>query len=232
MDLFSGIADIVTHLDVYLEKIVDQYGAWTYWIIFATVFAETGLVVAAFLPGDSLLFAAGAFAGAGHIEIVRLVIGIHVAAILGDSCNYWIARKVGHQVLVRWTKIVRPAYVRKASMFYRKHGIKAVMLSRFVPTFRTFVPFVAGISKMKYLRFLTASVLGTMIWVTVFVMGGYYFGTIDWVKENLALAIVCLGILTVTPTVIGVFAAYLRRKRIEPKLPLKLRHETQRKVDE
>lgn len=213
MNFLAEIADFVTHLDVYLERAAVQYGAWTYWIIFATVFAETGFIVAAFLPGDSLLFATGAFAGAGHLGIVRLVIGIHVAAILGDSCNYWIARKLGHQVLVRWTKLIRPAYVRKASMFYRKHGMKAVMVARFVPTFRSFVPFVAGLSRMKYSRFLLASVIGTMIWVTVFVMGGYYFGQIEWVRENFALAILIMAAVVVLPTIAGVLhTLYIRRR--------------------
>ncbi|NUO18225.1 VTT domain-containing protein [bacterium] len=213
MEFLSSIADFVTHLDIHLERLAIEYGAWTYWIIFATVFAETGLVVAAFLPGDSLLFAAGAFSGAGHLNIYELVVGIHVAAILGDSCNYWIARKLGHHVLVRWTKLIRPAYVRKASMFYRMHGMKAVMLSRFVPTFRTFVPFVAGLSRMKYLRFLTASIIGTMIWVTVFVMGGYYFGQIQWVRDNFALAILGLALLALVPSSVGFLVSHLRGRQ-------------------
>lgn len=214
MEFLSHLADTIRNLDSRLELLVQQYGNWTYWIVFATVFAETGLVIAAFLPGDSLLFAAGTFAGAGHLEIVRLVIGIHLAAVLGDSCNYWIARKIGHGVLVKWAKIIRPAYIRKASGFYRRHGMKAVMASRFVPTFRTFVPFVAGISQMNYTRFVLASVIGTMIWVTVFVMGGYFFGSIPWVRENFALAILLVGILTVTPTVIGLFIQFMSRRKL------------------
>jgi len=213
MDFLSQLADTLRHLDSRLEYLVANYGNWTYWIVFATVFAETGLVVAAFLPGDSLLFAAGTFAGAGHLEIVRLAIGIHIAAVVGDSCNYWIAREIGHSVLVKWAKLIRPAYIRKASSFYRKHGVKAVLVSRFVPTFRTFVPFIAGLSRMSYSRFLVASVVGTMFWVTVFVMGGYYFGQISWVKENFALAILVVGFLTVMPTTIGLLIQLLRRRK-------------------
>ncbi|MBL0060419.1 MAG: VTT domain-containing protein [bacterium] len=205
--------DFLSNLDARLEQAAIAYGAWTYWLIYAIVFAETGFIVAAFLPGDTLLFAAGTFAGAGNLNVYELAVGIHLAAVCGDSANYWISRKLGHQVLVKWTKLIRPGYVRKASMFYRKHGVKAVLISRFVPTFRTFVPFIAGLSKMRYLRFLIASVVGSALWVSVFVLGGYFFGQIPWVKQHFITAIVLVGIMTVVPSSIGIVRAlYLSRK--------------------
>ncbi|MCB9357258.1 MAG: VTT domain-containing protein [Calditrichaeota bacterium] len=212
MNIFSQIADTLAHLDTRLEQIAVAYGSWTYLLIFATVFAETGLIVAAFLPGDTLLFAAGTFAGAGHLDIYKVAVGIHVSAVLGDSANYWISRKLGHQVLVKWTKLIRPGYLRKASSFYRKNGIKAVLVSRFVPTFRTFVPFIAGLSKMKYSRFLIASLVGSALWVSVFVFGGYFFGSIPWVRKNFVLAIVIVGTATVVPSAIGVVRALMKRR--------------------
>ncbi len=205
--------DFLSNLDARLEQAAIAYGAWTYWLIYAIVFAETGFIVAAFLPGDTLLFAAGTFAGAGNLNVYELAVGIHLAAVCGDSANYWISRKLGHQVLVKWTKLIRPAYLRRATMFYRKHGVKAVLISRFVPTFRTFVPFIAGLSKMRYLRFLVASVVGSALWVSVFVLGGYFFGQIEWVKEHFVTAIVMVGLLTVIPSSIGIIRAlYLSRK--------------------
>ncbi|MBK6767008.1 MAG: VTT domain-containing protein [bacterium] len=205
--------DFLANLDSRLEHAAVAFGAWTYWLIYAIVFAETGLIVAAFLPGDTLLFAAGTFAGAGNLNVYELAIGIHLAAICGDSANYWISRKLGHQVLVKWTKLIRPGYLRKATMFYRKHGVKAVLLSRFVPTFRTFVPFIAGLSKMNYLRFLMASVVGSALWVAVFVLGGFFFGQIPWVKEHFVTAIVLVGVATVIPSSLGILRAiYVSRK--------------------
>ncbi|MCB1059553.1 MAG: VTT domain-containing protein [Calditrichaeota bacterium] len=212
MDSLSQLAQFFSNLDTRLEQVAIQYGAWTYLIIFATVFAETGLIIAAFLPGDTLLFAAGTFAGAGHLNIFELAVGIHFAAICGDSANYWISRKLGHDVLVKWTKLIRPGYLRKASSFYRKNGTKAVLVSRFVPTFRTFVPFIAGLSKMKYSRFLVASVVGSALWVSVFVFGGYFFGSIPWVRKNFVFAIVIVGTATVVPSVIGVVRALMKRR--------------------
>ena len=214
MEYFSRLFDFLSNIDSRLEQAAVAYGVWTYWLIYAIVFAETGFVVAAFLPGDTLLFAAGTFAGAGHLNVYELAVGIHIAAVCGDSANYWISRKLGHQVLVKWTKLIRPAYLRKATMFYRKHGVKAVLVSRFVPTFRTFVPFIAGLSKMRYVRFLFASVVGSLLWVLVFVLGGFFFGSIPWVQKNFLLAIVCVGVATVVPSSIGIARAlYLQKRR-------------------
>jgi membrane-associated protein len=212
MEFLSNISHFFSHLDTRLEQVAIQYGSWTYLLIFATVFAETGLIIAAFLPGDTLLFAAGTFAGAGHLSVYELALGIHFSAVCGDSANYWISRKLGHDVLVKWTKLIRPGYLRKASTFYRKNGIKAVLVSRFVPTFRTFVPFIAGLSKMKYSRFLVASVVGSALWVSVFVFGGYFFGSIPWVRKNFVFAIVIVGLATVVPSAIGLMRALMKRR--------------------
>lgn len=213
MDFISQILDFLSHLDTRLEQAAVDHGAWTYWLIFLIVFAETGLVVAAFLPGDTLLFAAGTFAGAGHLNVYELAIGIHLAAVLGDSANYWLARKLGHQVLVKWTKMIRPGYLRKATMFYRKHGVKAVLVSRFIPTFRTFVPFIAGLSKMRHSRFVLASVIGSFAWVMVFVLGGFFFGSIPWVRQNFVLAIIIVAFLTIVPTSIALLRSRALSRR-------------------
>jgi len=213
MDFLSQITNFLSHLDTHLETVAIHYGHWTYWLILAMVFAETGLIFAAFLPGDTLLFAAGTFAGAGHLNVYELAIGIHLAAVCGDSANYWISRKLGHRVLVKWMKLIRPGYLRKASTFYRKHGVKAVLVSRFVPTFRTFVPFIAGLSKMKYSRFLLASVIGSFLWVGVFVFAGFFFGTIPWVKENFAFAILLVALFTILPTTIALLRSRMLKRK-------------------
>lgn len=200
--------DIILHLDKHLPEIMTAYGSFIYCILFAVVFCETGLVVTPFLPGDSLLFACGALAAAAPESMnITLIAGIFlVSSILGDACNYMIGEKFGNALLNMNTKLIKPEHVDKASAFYEKHGHKAIFLARFVPIVRTFAPFVAGIGKMHYTTFAQYNVIGAIVWVTLFVGGGYFFGNIPVIKQNftfVTLGIVIFSILPVLYETVG-----------------------------
>ena len=200
--------DIILHLDKHLPEIMTAYGSFIYCILFAVVFCETGLVVTPFLPGDSLLFACGALAAAAPESMnITLIAGIFlVSSILGDACNYMIGEKFGNALLNMNTKLIKPEHVDKASAFYEKHGHKAIFLARFVPIVRTFAPFVAGIGRMHYTTFAQYNVIGAIVWVTLFVGGGYFFGNIPVIKQNftfVTLGIVIFSILPVLYETVG-----------------------------
>ena len=208
--------DLILHLDVYLDLLVKNYGLWIYAILFLVIFCETGLVVMPFLPGDSLLFIAGAVAAGGGMDPVLLAGLLMLAAILGDSTNYVIGRTAGERLFSNPnSKIFRRDYLQKTHDFYDKHGGKTVTLARFLPILRTFAPFVAGIAKMPYPRFFGFSVLGTVFWVGGLVTLGYFFGNVPFIKKNLSLLVVFIILLSLVPMIIGVLRSRFGRTSSE-----------------
>ncbi|MBK5440017.1 MULTISPECIES: DedA family protein [unclassified Pseudomonas] len=210
--------DLILHLDVYLDMLVRNYGVWIYAILFLVIFCETGLVVMPFLPGDSLLFIAGAIAAGGGMDPILLGGLLMLAAILGDSTNYVIGRTAGERLFSNPnSKIFRRDYLQKTHDFYDKHGGKTVTLARFLPILRTFAPFVAGIAKMPYPRFFGFSVFGTILWVGGLVTLGYFFGNVPFIKKNLSLLVVFIILLSLVPMIIGVFRSRFGRSSTEAK---------------
>jgi len=212
MELIASFIDLVLHLEVHLAELVRQHGPWIYAILFAIIFAETGLVVTPILPGDSLLFVAGTLAATGEMDVHLLVALLVVAAILGNSTNYAIGRWLGKTFFrdrgARW---LNPEYLERTHAFYEKHGGMAVVISRFVPIIRTYVPFVAGLGSMTPGRFTLYNVAGAVAWIASLTYLGYFFGNIPWVKKNLSFII--LGILVVSVVPIAVAAIRARRER-------------------
>ncbi len=211
MDFVRSVMDLFLHLDQHLNRIVTDYGVWTHLILFAIVFAETGLVVTPFLPGDSLLFAAGALAALGSLDLWLLVVLLIGAAILGDTVNYWVGAWIGPRAFSGNVRFLRKDYLERTHAFYEKHGGKTIILARFVPIIRTFAPFVAGVGAMSYPKFITYNVVGAMLWVGLFVPLGYYFGNMPAVKENFSLVILAIIALSVLP--IAIEAIKARRSR-------------------
>lgn len=204
--------DIFLHLDVYLAQLVASYGTWVYVILFAVIFCETGLVVMPFLPGDSLLFVAGAVAATGGMDPYVLAGSLMAAAILGDSTNYFVGRFIGEKLFANPdSKIFRRDYLERTHAFYERHGGKTVTLARFVPIVRTFAPFVAGVGEMPYLRFLGFSVFGTLLWVGGLVTLGYQFGNVEFIKKNLSLVLVGIVLLSFAPAVLQYLRGRLAR---------------------
>jgi membrane-associated protein len=210
MEYLSLFLDIILHLDKHLAVLVQQYGAWIYLILFAIIFSETGFVVTPFLPGDSLLFVAGALAALGGMDIGVLIAVLTTAAVLGNMLNYQIGRFLGPKVF-HWegSRFFNKAALEKTHAFYEKHGGKTLIVSRFLPLFRTFAPFVAGIGAMRYMRFTLFNLVGGVGWVGSLTLAGYWFGNRPWIQQNLTLVIVGIIVLSFVPLLIG----YLRRAR-------------------
>lgn len=204
MDILLQLLDILLHLDKHLAILVEQYGPWVYAILFFIIFAETGFVVTPFLPGDSLLFVAGALAALGGMDIVLLMATLTTAAVLGNQVNYHIGRFIGPKVF-HWedSRFFNRKALDKTHAFYEKHGGKAVVISRFLPLFRTFVPFVAGVGAMSYARFTSFNVSGALLWVVSLCMVGFVFGNVPWIKQNLTLVIIGIIVISMLPVVIG-----------------------------
>jgi membrane-associated protein len=210
MDLLTLFMDFVLHLDQYLSVVIQQYGIWTYVILFLIIFLETGFVITPFLPGDSLLFAAGAFAALGSLNHALLFVILAVAAILGDTANYWIGYYIGPKVFRKRTgRLFKEEYLDRAHRFYEKYGGKTIFLARFVPIIRTFAPFVAGIGKMSYWRFITYNVVGGITWVALFLFGGFYFGNIPFVRDNFTMVILAIIFISFVP----IFVEYVRHRK-------------------
>ncbi|EPF7463835.1 DedA family protein [Serratia marcescens] len=208
MDIIKFIIDFILHIDVHLAELVAQYGMWVYAILFLILFCETGLVVTPFLPGDSLLFVAGALAAlpTNDLNVHTMVALMVVAAILGDAVNYTIGRLFGEKLFSNPnSKIFRRSYLDKTHQFYEKHGGKTIILARFVPIVRTFAPFVAGMGHMSYRHFATYNVIGALVWVLLFTYAGYLFGDLPVVQENLKLLIVGIIIVSILPGVIEIW---------------------------
>lgn len=204
MELITSFIDIVLHLDVHLAALVQQYGVWVYAILFAIIFAETGLVVTPFLPGDSLLFVAGALAAVGGINVHVVVVSLFIAAVLGNSTNYAIGHWLGKTFFKdRGSKWLNPAHLERTHAFYEKHGGMAVVISRFIPIIRTYVPFVAGLGAMTPARFTAYNVAGAILWIASLTYAGYFFGNIPWVKQNLSFIIVGIVVVSVIPVAVA-----------------------------
>jgi len=203
MDLLAGFVDLILHLDQHLRELAQNYGAWVYAVLFVIVFLETGVVVTPFLPGDSLLFVAGALAAAGELNVHGLVVLLIAAAIAGDSLNYAIGRYLGPRVF-RFddSRFFKRAYVERTHAFFERHGGKAIILARFVPIVRTYAPFVAGIGAMRYRHFLMFNVAGAVLWVALLAYAGFFFGNLPLVRNNLTVVILGIVVLSIMPAVV------------------------------
>jgi membrane-associated protein len=211
MDLVKQLVDVFLHLDRHLAEVVRDYGTFTNVILFGIVFCETGLVVTPFLPGDSLLFTAGALAALGSLDVWVLFLTLALAAILGDTANYWIGKKIGPRAFDGSIRFFKQDHLRKTEAFYEKHGKKTIILARFVPIIRTFAPFVAGVGSMNYGVFLAYNVIGGALWVAICVFSGYFFGNIAAVKKNFSLVILAIIFVSTLPILWEAWKARRRR---------------------
>ena len=203
MDLIHMFIDYFLHLDRHLSVVIQMYGMWTYLILFLIVFCETGLVVTPILPGDSLLFAAGAFAASGALQVQPLFLLLSIAAIGGDTVNYWAGHMIGPKIFQQEKiRFMKKEYLDRTHEFYERHGGKTIILARFIPIIRTFAPFVAGIGRMTYLHFISYNVVGGIAWIALFIFGGYFFGNISVVKEHFTLVILAIIFISILPGII------------------------------
>jgi membrane-associated protein len=210
MDLIKDFIDIILHLDRYLGNIIQMYGAWTYSILFFIIFFETGFVITPFLPGDSLLFAAGTFAAIGSLNVFYVIMLLASAAILGDTANYHIGKFVGEKIYERENlKLIKKEHLIEARSFYEKYGSFTIVIGRFIPIIRTFVPFVAGIGEMRYFKFLFYNALGGALWVLLFTLGGYYFGKLQIVKDHFGFVTIAIIVISLMPPIVS----FLNRKK-------------------
>jgi len=210
VDTILQIVDFILHVDDQLAKLIATYGGWTLGILFVVIFMETGVVVTPFLPGDSLIFAAATFAARGSLDPILMFILLSIAAVAGDTANYWIGHRVGAKAYTGEVKWIKKEYIEKTHAFFEKHGGKAIFLARFVPIVRTFAPFVAGASRMHYDFFFRWNVIGGITWVAIFTSLGYFFGNIPFVQENFELVIIAILVISVVP--IGIEAIKARRE--------------------
>jgi len=214
MELIRQFIDIFLHLDKHLDMLIKSFGLWSYGILFAIIFCETGLVVTPFLPGDSLLFAVGAMAAVGSFDVTTVIVLLIVAAVAGDTVNYWIGAKIGPKVFHKdYGRILNKKHLERTHRFYEKHGGKTIIIARFMPFIRTFAPFVAGIGKMSYRRFLAFNVIGGVVWIALFILAGYFFGNIPVVKKNFTFVIMAIIVISVMPAVIEYLKAVREKRR-------------------
>jgi membrane-associated protein len=211
MDL-AYLIDLVLHLNKHLGALVAEHGPLVYAILFGIVFCETGLVVTPFLPGDSLLFAAGAIAATGDLNPLVLCVSLSIAAVLGDTVNYWVGSVGGNALAARFPRLIRPEYLERTYRFYERYGGKTIVIARFVPIVRTFAPFVAGVGKMRYARFMTFNVSGGLLWVFLLVPAGYFFANVPFVKERFGLVILIIIALSILPAVFEIYREWRRPK--------------------
>jgi membrane-associated protein len=211
VESLRSIVDVFLHLDQHLSQVIAQYGTWTHLILFLIVFCETGLVVTPFLPGDSLLFAAGTFAALGALDIRLILLLLFVAAVVGDTVNYWVGAYIGPRAFSGNLRFLRREYLDRTHAFYEKHGGKTIILARFIPIIRTFAPFVAGVGAMSYGKFITYNLAGAGLWVGLFALAGYFFGTIPTVRDNFSLVILAIIAISIAPIVVEAVRA--RRSR-------------------
>jgi membrane-associated protein len=213
MEILAYLIDLFVNLDEHLSLVITRYGTWTYLILFAVIFMETGLVVTPFLPGDSLLFAAGTFAALGALDVTLVFLILFAAAVLGDTVNYWIGRRIGPRVFEMNSRWLKREYLERTHRFYERHGGKTIFLARFMPIIRTFAPFVAGVGEMSYGRFLAYNVVGGLVWTGGFTFLGYFFGNIPVVKDNFSFVVVGIIFISVLPIVYEFVASQLRARR-------------------
>lgn len=213
MDFLTFAIDLFLHLDKHLAEIISRYGTWTYALLFFVIFMETGFVVTPFLPGDSLLFAAGTFAALGSLNVYLLAGLLMAAAILGDTANYWIGHTLGERAYQsRW---IKKEYLDRTHAFFEKHGGKTIFLARFVPIVRTFAPFVAGVGRMSYGYFISYNIFGGIVWVALFTFAGYFFGNIPFIKHNFSLVILAIIFISVLPMVVEFWRSRQEKKRAD-----------------
>ena len=217
MNPIQFLIDFILHLDVHLGQIIKNYGALTYLILFTIIFLETGLVFIPFLPGDSLLFAAGAFAALKSLNLFILIGLLIIAAILGDTVNYWIGRFFGEQLVANPKVPINQEHIDQTEKFFKKHGGKTIILARFVPIVRSFAPFVAGAGQMEYGKFISYNIVGGILWVLIATLAGYFFGNIPFVKENFSLVIFGVVIISILPILFEVIKHRLNSKSDQPK---------------
>ncbi|MBI3258849.1 MAG: DedA family protein [Ignavibacteriae bacterium] len=215
MSILQQFIGIILHLDIHLASLAAEYGIWMYGILFLVIFCETGLVVTPFLPGDSLLFAAGSLCAISSINIFVLVPLLIAAAVLGDSTNYWFGRGFGIRIQNKELRFIKKKYLEQTEQFYLKHGAKTVILARFMPIIRTFAPFVAGLGSMNYRKFLSFSVIGSILWIGSFTFGGFFFGNIPFFKKNFTLVIVVIMIISLLPGIVGYLKARQAKNKIK-----------------
>ena len=216
MQFIEFLIDLFLHLDEHLSTIVQTYGTWTYLLLLGVIFMETGLVVTPFLPGDSLLFAAGTFASpalGSPLNIWVLWVLLCVAAIAGDTVNYWVGHFIGPKAFSGEIRFLKKSYLDRTHAFYERHGGKTIVLARFIPIIRTFAPFVAGVGAMSYGKFIIYNVVGGIAWVTLFTWGGYFFGTLPFVQENFSLVVLAIILISVLPAVIEIIKEKTRTAR-------------------
>jgi membrane-associated protein len=203
MSILMNVINGIMHIDSYLVLMMQQYGILTYAILFSIIFLETGLVVTPLLPGDSMLFAAGALAAIGSMNLFTLLVVIYLAAILGDTANYYIGKKIGNKILEKEeVRFINKEYLKKAQKFYEKHGSMTIVIARFIPIIRTFAPFVAGIGKMDYSKFIPYNIIGGGLWVSLFLGGGYLFGNLHFIKNHFSYVLMAIIIISLLPGVI------------------------------
>ena len=213
MEFLRFMIDLFVHLDQHLSEIISQYGTWTYAILFLVIFMETGFVVTPFLPGDSLLFAAGTFAALGALNVFWMAGLLMVAAILGDTVNYWIGHFIGERAYTGEIKWIKKEYIERTHTFFEKHGGKTIFLARFVPIIRTFAPFVAGVGRMSYGYFFSYNVIGGIVWVNLFLFAGYFFGNIPFIKHNFSIVILAIIFISLLPVIFEAWKARRASKR-------------------
>jgi membrane-associated protein len=215
MDAIKYFIDIFLHLDKVLPDVIHNFGIWTYLLLFLVIFMETGLVVTPFLPGDSLLFAAGAIAAAsGHeLNVFVLWIVLFVAAFLGDTSNYWIGHAIGPRAFSGEIRFLKKEYIDKTQAFYEKYGGKTIFLARFIPIIRTFAPFVAGVGKMRYGYFITYNIAGAFVWTLLCTFTGYFFGNLEIVKNNFSLVLIAIVLISISPAVYEYIHATIENKK-------------------
>jgi membrane-associated protein len=219
MEPIRYLIDLVLHLDEHLATIIQTYGAWTYALLFVIIFLETGVVVTPFLPGDSLLFAAGALAAGGSLDVGWLFVLLTVAAILGDTVNYWIGHQVGPRAFQGNIRFLKKEYLDRTHLFYETYGGKAIVLARFIPIIRTFAPFVAGVGSMTYGRFVFYNIFGGLLWCALFIFGGYFFGNLPLVKENFTLVVLAIIFISLLPPLVEFGQNYRRKRMARGRLP-------------
>jgi len=215
MDTIKYLIDLFLHLDDYLNMIITVYGTWTYILLFIVIFIETGFVVTPFLPGDSLLFAAGSFAALGSLDPVLLFAILGLAAFLGDTANYWIGHYIGPRAFSGNIRFLKKEHLDRTHEFYEKHGGKTIILARFIPIIRTFAPFVAGIGEMTYWKFITYNIIGGLSWVALFIFAGYFFGNLPFIKRNFELVIFAIIAISLLPPVLEYLKGKFKRNATE-----------------
>lgn len=217
MNIILYLIDLFLHLDTYLGQIIQTYGTWTYLLLFIVIFMETGFVVTPFLPGDSLIFAAGTFAGMGYLNVGVLFIVLSIAAIAGDTVNYMIGHYIGPRAFSGNIPFLKKEYMDRTHAFYEKHGGKTIIIARFIPIIRTFAPFVAGVGAMTYPKFIAYNVIGGLAWVALFTFLGYFFGNLPVVQQNFTFVILAIVFISVLPAIIEFIRGRLHtRKQTEP----------------